>query len=135
MKQTFYYKSFKWNIILGILWLLIGIVYLVDRGFSNVLAYGYLALGLVWFMPYFKNGKRRAITFFDDRIILHNQSDIFNKKILLNDIELIQNRHILIRIITKSGYEYDIQKDEFDGEELAKLEDFIETNPFLKTQS
>lgn len=125
MKETFYYKSFKWQIILGILWCLIGSAYLINNGFDNVLGYAYVSVGLLWFVIYFHNGKRRAITFLVDKLIVHNQADLFNRKILLNEIKSIELRPLIVRVTTKSDKTYDLQKDEFDSEELKRLEVYL----------
>ncbi|GEM_PF-6883041 len=127
MKHTFYYKTAKWQIVLGAIFIALGTIYLIDRGSKDLFGYGYLLLGAAYFIPIVRNEwKRKAITFTDNHLILHNQQDLFNKKISIEAIDHLEIRHILIRLKLKSGKEYDIDKDQLEEGEVERMVNFLE---------
>lgn len=86
------------------------------------MGYAYLLIGIAWL---FSSGKRKAVSFKPNQLILHNRQDLFNKKIPYSELKSIENRFILFRITTKDGKEYDIDKDQLDEVEIKKFDENI----------
>ncbi len=123
MDQVLYYKSKKLFKVVGVLWIIIGVLWLIENGLENWIGYGYLLFGFAWLT---QNGKRKAISFKNNQLILHNQEDLFNKKIPMDQIRSIENRYIIIRINLLNGKEHDIDKDSLKEGDVEKLDSIIE---------
>ena len=123
MKHVFYYTTTKWYYILGAIWLALGLIRLLFLDEAKWIGIGYVLIGLAWFSPLGKGGRRKALTFEEDLIIVHNGHGFFHKKIPLEELAHIENRYLLIHITTKKGKGYDL--DNFEASELEKLEEYL----------
>ena len=78
----------RWKFILGLFWLIIGIISITNNS-ENYFNYGYLIASLLYFGIYFFKRKYQYLTIEDGSITLNN---IFSQRINFADLNQIKKR-------------------------------------------
>ena len=117
MKIRYKKKQLKISLVLGIVWLIFGILYLFVKDFSHWMDYGYLIISILYLSQYFYNYKYQYLTI-ENGVIY--KSFFLSKKINLTEIKKIK-KFAGDYIIKTDKTELTINTQIIDPNSLAEL--------------